>query len=243
MLVPAVTSLSYSEDTNIATTTVANTSGEAAIAFASLLYKENTAAQNDESSGPRIILNDVDLEQSFNPTSNHSELIGSTTTTTNYLQMRTEGGGDGAKFLVKSTANTTVTCEKITFRIRSQEEDVVAFDVTIAGETQSFDYTSSSTTDDIYIDFDTPITFTNTSQELEVLTTALTNAGGLTPRFRIYNLTFHLGTVGLDDVEDNGQNLNLYPNPVKDIFSLTKEVESGILYDLRGVKVYEFKNQ
>ena len=44
-------------------------------------------------------------------------------------------------------------------------------------------------------------------------------------------------------MEDNGQNLNLYPNPVKDIFSLTKEVESGILYDLRGVKVYEFKNQ
>jgi|GEM_PF-767511 len=285
LLVPAITSWSYNQDTNIATTTVANSSGEAAIAFASLLYKENDATENDEwfeslattIDGnsitaevpanttaivfymidennflvlsdeistifiPQITLNDVDLEQSFDPTSTYSELLGATTTTANYLQTRTEGGGDGAKFLVKSTANTTVVCDKITFGIRSQNEDVVAFDVRIAGVTQSFDYTSLSTGADIDFDFDTPIIFTNTSQEMEVITTALTNSGGLNPRFRIYDLTFHLGTVGVDD-EEGVKNLDLFPNPVKSIFSLTEEVASGVLYNLYGAKIVEFNN-
>jgi hypothetical protein len=158
--------------------------------------------------------------------------------------MRTEGGGDGAKYLVRSTNNTTVLCDKVTFSIRSQEEDIVAFDVTIAGETQSFYYTSVSSTADIDFDFDTPITFTNTSQEMEVITTALTNSGGLTPRFRIYDLTFHISEfVGLNDLEDDSQYIHLFPNPVKDVFSLTEEVESGILYNLHGAKIYEFRNQ
>ena len=289
LLVPAVNPVTYDEDTNIATTTVANSSGEAAIAFASLLYKENSAAQNDEwfesfattingniitadvpenataivfhmidennflvlseelevVSITQITLNDFDLEQSFNPTETFSELIGATTINGGgiYLQMRTEGGGDGVKYLVKSIDNTSVLCDKITFRIRSQEEDVVAFEVTVAGETQSFDYTSVSTPADIDFDFDTPVTFTNTSQELEIITTALTNSGGLVPRFRIYDLTFHLGTVGLDDVEDTSQDLIVFPNPVKDIFSLATEVQSGILYNLYGAKSYEFNNK
>ena len=290
LLVPAVTSVSFNQDNNIATATIANSSGEAAIAIATLLYRENTPAQDDEwfeslattingniitadvpenatgivfnmidennflvlsdelpiVSINTITLNDVDPEQSFNPTSTHSELIGSTTINGNgsYLQMRTEGGGDGVKYLVKSTANTTVVCDKITFGIRSQKDDIVTFDVTIAGVTQSFDYTSLSNTDDIDFDFDTPITFTNTSQAMEVITTALTNSGGLVPRFRIYDLTFHLGEpVGLDDLKENNQDINLFPNPVKDVFSLSKEVESGTLFNLCGVKTYQFNNQ
>ncbi len=290
LLVPAVTSLSYDQDANIATTTVANSSGEAAITFATLLYKENDATQNDEwfeyevttingnsisadvpenataiafnmidennflvlsdelpiASITKITLNDVDPIQSFNPTSNQYELIGATTINGGgaYLQMRTEGGGDGARYLVKSIANTTVVCDKITFGIRSQEDDVVAVDVTIAGETQTFDYTSASTTADIDFEFDTPVTFTNTSQELEIITTALTNSAGLLPRFRIYDLTFHLGEpVGLDGVEDDNQDLYLIPNPVKAIFSLSKEVESGVLYDLYGRRVYGLNNK
>ena len=289
LIVPAVASVTYDQDSNIATATITEVPGEATIAVATLLYKENDDTQNDEwfeleeatingniitavvpenataivfnmidennflvvsdelpiVSIPTITLNDVDLEQSFNPTETYSELIGATTINGGgvFLQMRTEGGGDGAKYLVKSTDNTTVVIDRITFGIRSQEEDVVAFDVTIAGETQSFNYTSASTTADIDFDFDTPITFTNTSQELEVITTALTNSGGLVPRFRIYNLTFHLGTVGLDDLEENRQNIILYPNPVKDVFSLTTEVQSGILYNLYGAKSYEFNNK
>jgi len=288
LIVPAVASVSYNQDNNIATATITEVPGEAVIAVATLLYKENTQAEDDEwfeleettingniitaevpqnataivfnmidennflvlsdelaiVSVTRITLNDVDPEQPFNPTSTHFELIGATTINGggSFLQMRTEGGGDGAKYLVKSTDNTTVLCDKITFGIRSQEDDMVAFDVTVAGETQSFDYTSTSSTADIDFDFDTPITFTNTSQELEIITTALTNSAGLSPRFRIYDLTFHLGTVGLDDVED-GQNIGLIPNPVKDVFSLTKEVETGVLYNLYGAKTYEFNNQ
>ena len=288
-LVPSVATLSYNQDNNIATATITEEPDEAKIAVATLLYKENTAAEDDEwfeleettingniitavvpenataivfnmiddnnflvlsdelaiISVTQIILNDVDTEQSFNPTSTQSELIGGTTINGNgsYLQMRTEGGGDGAKYLVKSTDNTTVLIDKVTFRIRSQEDDVVAFDVTIAGETQSFDYTSLSTSDDINFDFDTPVTYTNTSQELDIITTALTNSGGLVPRFRLYDLTFYLGTVGLDDVLNNSQDLIVYPNPVKEIFSLSQPVKSGVLYDLDGAKIYEFTSQ
>ena len=287
-LVPSVSSVSYNEDTNIATATIANSSGEAAIGRATLLYKENGDKEEwfesftttiegniimadvpenatavvfnmiDENnflvlskelpivSVTRIILNDSDLEQSFNPTSNHAELIGATTINGNgsFLQTRTEGGGDGAKYIVKSTGNTTVTCDKVTFSIRSQKDDIVAFDVKIAGETQSFSYTSVSSTADIEYSFDIPVTFTNTSQEIEIITTSLTNSAGLVPRFRIYNLTFHLAaSVSVYDLEDDSQDLDLFPNPIKDVFSLTNEVESGVLYDLKGAKAFEFNNQ
>jgi hypothetical protein len=37
--------------------------------------------------------------------------------------------------------------------------------------------------------------------------------------------------------------LKAFPNPVKDVFSLTKEVVSGVLYNTFGAKSYEFNNQ
>ena len=37
--------------------------------------------------------------------------------------------------------------------------------------------------------------------------------------------------------------LKVFPNPVKDVFSLTKEVASGVLYNTFGAKSYEFNNQ
>ncbi len=194
----------------------------------------------------QITLNSSDVLQLFNPGTDHSELIGATTINGNasYLQTRTEGGGDGAKFLVKATTGTSVICSRITFGIRSQINDEVSFDVTIAGETQSFNYTSLSNTDDVEFDFDIPVTFTNTPQELEIATTALTNSDGLTPRFRVYDLTFHIDEfLGVDEVEANSQNLKVFPNPVTGTFSLSKEVESGVLYNLYGAKAYEFNNQ
>ncbi|WP_139957065.1 sulfatase-like hydrolase/transferase [Flavicella sediminum] len=288
-LVPAVTSASYNQDTNVATAIIENTSGKAAIGTATLLYKENGAKEEwlestlgatingnvitanvpetatavvfnmiDENnflvlsdevavvSVTRITLNNSDLEQAFNPTENSSELIGATTINGNgsYLQMRTEGGGDGAKYFVQSPSNnTSVVCDKVTFTVRSQEDDTVTFNVTIGGETQTFNYTSTRTADELQFDFDTPVTFTSTSQAVEVITTALTNSGGLTPRFRIYGITFHVAEfLGVDDVITTQEALNLYPNPVKTVFSLSKEVVSGAIYNLSGVKVYEFNN-
>ncbi|WP_303450034.1 T9SS type A sorting domain-containing protein [Wenyingzhuangia sp. 2_MG-2023] len=37
--------------------------------------------------------------------------------------------------------------------------------------------------------------------------------------------------------------LRAFPNPVKDVFSLTKEVASGVLYNALGAKSYQFNNQ
>ncbi len=37
--------------------------------------------------------------------------------------------------------------------------------------------------------------------------------------------------------------LKVFPNPVRDVFSLTKEVVSGVLYNTFGAKSYEFNNQ
>ncbi|MEP3838645.1 MAG: sulfatase-like hydrolase/transferase [Algibacter sp.] len=289
-LVPAVTSASYNQDTNVATAIIENTSGKATISTATLLYKEEGAKEEwfeslattingnvitadvpetaiaivfnmiDENnflvlseeveiiSITQITLNDTDTEQLFNPGTDHSELIGNTTINGggSYLQMRTAGGGDGARFLVKSTTGKSVVVSKITFGIRSQEADVVEFDVTIGDNTQTFNYTSTRTADDVEFDFVEPITFTNASQELEIITTALSNTSpdGLTPRFRVYDLTFHVAEfLGVDDVKDKAQDLKLYPNPVKGTFSLSKAVESGVLYNLYGSKAYEFTNQ
>lgn len=286
-LVPAVASVTYNQDTSVATATMASTSGKAAIAKATLLYKEAGAkeewfeslattingntitAQVPETataivfnmvdannflvlskeiavaSVTKITLNDTDAVQSFNPTTTHSELIGATTIGSgSFLQTRTVGGGDGAKFVVKSADNSSVVCNKVTFSIRSQEKDVVAFKVTIAGETQTFNYTSASSTADVEFNFNTPVTFTNTSQPIAFLTTALSNTDGLSPRFRLYNLTFHVSEfLGIDDVTADNLKLNLYPNPVKDVFSLSREVASGIVYSSTGQVVFEFRDR
>jgi len=263
--VPAVSSVSYDQNTNVATAVIENTSGKAAINTATLLYKEEEGGKKQEwfessattttikgntitadvpknaiavvfnmidennflvlseevainsankkngkkngkknvvaspkkaavtSSATQITLNN-DAEQSFNTATNYAELIGKTKKNrkNRFLQTRTEGDGNGAKFMVKSTKNTTVVCDKVTFNIRAQAGDVVAFDVTIAGKTQSFTYASVSSKAHMDFSFDTPVTFTNTSQEIVIIITSLTNSDGEKPRFRIYNLSFHL---------------------------------------------------
>ena len=262
--VPAVSSASYNQSTNIATAIIEKTSGKAAISTATLLYKEGESKKDEwfEASTPAIIKGNVitadvpktatavvfnmidennflvlsrkieilkegkastegkkpknknnknknkvsteiavvsvkeitlsnDIEQIFNPTTTYSELIGLTRIggKGRFLQTRTKGG---AKYVVKSTEGKTVVCNKVTFSIRSQIGDTVAFDVTIGGKTQSFNYTSESSTADIEYSFDTPVTFTNAGQEIEIVTTSLSNSDELKPRFRVYNITFHL---------------------------------------------------
>ena len=93
---------------------------------------------------------------------------------------------------LKSTEGKTVVCNKVTFSIRSQVGDTIEFSVTIDGKTQSFNYTSESSTVDAEYSFDIPVTFTNDGQEVEIVTTSLTNSDELKPRFRIYDITFHL---------------------------------------------------
>ncbi|MEO9570860.1 MAG: sulfatase, partial [Polaribacter sp.] len=192
-----------------------------------------------------ISLNDTDTEQNFNPTDVFYETVGEISVKDNYLQATNTNGGQGAKFYVKSTNNTTIVCNKITFGVRSKANDTSKFDVTIGEETQSFSYTSSRDADDVVFEFSGPVSFTSTSQEIKFLTTALANSvDGVTPRFRLYDITFHVSEVlGVNDVKDDTIDLNLYPNPVKNTFSLTKEVASGILYNLLGAKTHEFKNQ
>lgn len=286
-LVPAVTSVSYNQDTNIATAIIENTSGKAAIGTATLLYKEsgdkeewfeslsttingNIITANvpetatavvfnmiDENnflvlseeveivSVSTISLNDTDTEQNFNPSDVFYENVGDIIVKASYLQATNTDGGQGANFYVKSTNNTTIVCDKVTFGVRSRENDTSNFDVTIGGETKSFTYTSTKDSNDVEFDFLNPVSFTSTSQKIEFLTTALTNSeDGVTPRFRLYDITFHVSEVlAIDDVEENMKAINLYPNPVKAKFSLSKEVASGILYNSFGAKKYEFKNQ
>ncbi|WP_298946185.1 sulfatase-like hydrolase/transferase [uncultured Polaribacter sp.] len=192
-----------------------------------------------------ISLNDTDTEQNFNPTDVFYENVGSISVKDNYLQATNTNGGQGANFYVKSINNTTIVCDKVTFGVRSKANDTSKFDVTIGEETQSFSYTSSRDADDVVFEFSGPVSFTNTSQEIKFLTTALANSvDGVTPRFRLYDITFHVSEVlGVDDVKENTKAINLYPNPVKDVFSLSKEVKSGILYNAYGAKTHEFKNQ
>ena len=287
-LVPAVTSVSYNQDTNVATAIIENTSGKAAIAKATLLYKEDGVKEEwiessltttidgnvitadvpetatsvvfnmiDENNFlvlseeiatvtvTQITLNDTDTEQNFNPSDVFYETVGDISIKDKYLQAIAENGGQGANFYVKSTNNTTIVCNKVTFSVRSKQNDTSKFEVTIGGETQSFIYTSSEDRDDVEFDFSNPVSFTNESQKIEFLTTALTNSeDGITPRFRLYNIIFHVSEVlGVDDTKNNTVGLNLYPNPVKNTFSLTKEVKSGVLYNSYGAKKYEFKNK
>jgi len=194
----------------------------------------------------QITLNTTEEAQQFEPESTdvYAELIGSATTGGAFIQMRTEGGGDGFNINVKATES--VVCEKIVFRVRSLAGDTANFDVTIGGVTQSFEYTSTSDTADLYYEFNTPTTITEAAQSMEVLVTGLTNATtGTTPRFRVYAVTYHLdlSSLGVNTVTANSQGLKLYPNPVNSSFSLNKEVASGVLYDILGAKTHEFKNQ
>ncbi|WP_055444450.1 sulfatase-like hydrolase/transferase [Lacinutrix himadriensis] len=194
----------------------------------------------------QITLNTVDEVQLFQPESSdvYGELVGNTIVRPAFLQMITDGGGDGVNFNVAATES--VLCEKITFGVRSKAGDTANFNITIGDVTQSFEYTSISDTDDLYFEFDTPVTFTEAAQSMEFLLTGLSNSNeGTTPRFRIYDITFHLdlSSLGVDEVTDNSLDLKLYPNPAKGSFSLTKEVQTGVLYNLYGAKTLEFKDQ
>ncbi len=194
----------------------------------------------------QIVLNTTEIQQQFEPESTdvYAELVENTLVKTAYLQMITEGGGDG--FKINVAAAESVVCEKITFAIRSKSGDTANFKVTIGNDTKNFDYTSTNDSDDVNFEFDTPVTFTEAAQSMEFLITGLTNSNvGVTPRFRVYDITFHLdlSSLAVDDIKENTVDLNLYPNPVKNTFSLTKEVASGVLYKAYGAKAYGFKNQ
>ncbi|MDO6801399.1 T9SS type A sorting domain-containing protein [Wenyingzhuangia sp. 1_MG-2023] len=138
---------------------------------------------------------------------------------------------------------------KVAFDVISQKEDVVDVAITINGNTQQPPtYTSGGNREGNSFEyvFDTPITLTNSEAiEIKIVTTGLTNPVESAPRFRIEDIVFSLKkvTLGIDDVDkESNESLSLYPNPVKNAFSLTKEVVSGTLYNVSGAKVYEFTN-
>ena len=193
----------------------------------------------------QITLNTLDEVQLFEPESPdvYNELLGNTIVRPAYLQMITEGGQDGVNFNVAATE--AVECVKIAFRIRSKAGDTANFDISVGGVTQSFEYISSSDTNEEIFEFNSPTIFTETAQSLEFILTGLTNSNlDTTPRFRIYDMTFYLdlGSLRVSDVEDSLQDLSVYPNPAKGVFSLNKPVASGVMYNILGVKTLEFNN-
>ncbi len=238
-----VTFTQSSKEIQIITTSLSNSDGlTPRVRFVDLFFNVSGATQPLN----EITLNTTEEEQQFEPESTdvYAELIGNTTTGGAFVQMRTEGGGDGFNINVKATE--PVLCEKIVFRVRSLAGDTANFDVTIGGETQSFEYTSTNSTADLNYEFDTPTTITEAAQTMEFLVTNLSNATiGTIPRFRVYAVTYHLdlSSLGVDEVIDNKEALKLFPNPVKGTFSLSKSVASGVLYSLHGAKAYEFNNQ
>ena len=238
-----VTFTQSSKEIQVITTSLSNSGGLAPrVRFVNLFFNVLGATEPPQ----EITLNVTEEEQQFEPESTdvYGELIGNATTGGAFVQMRTEGGGDGFNINVKATES--VLCEKIVFRVRSLAGDTANFDVTFGGVTQSFEYTSTNSTADLYYEFDTPTTITEAAQTMEFLVTGLTNSdASTTPRFRVYHVTYHLdlNSLGVNDVEYNNQNINLFPNPVKNTFSLSKEVASGVLYNLLGSKTYEFNNQ
>ncbi len=238
-----VTFTQSSKEIQVITTSLSNSGGlTPRVRFVDLFFNVLGATQPLS----EITLNTTEEEQQFEPESTdvYAELIGNTTTGGAFVQMRTEGGGDGFNINVKATES--VLCEKIVFRVRSLAGDTANFDVTIGGETQSFEYTSTNSTADLYYEFDMPTTITEAAQTMDFLVTNLTNAtAGTTPRFRVYAVTYHLdlSTLGVNEVIDAREALKLFPNPVKGTFSLSKSVASGILYSVHGAKAYEFNNQ
>lgn len=239
-----------SEEWFEATATVTNniitaTIPESATGFVFLLVDENNflIKSEDISTVPvsEIILNTSDVEQLFNPSDNFSELSGDAVPQAAYIQSRSVGSG--AVFNVKSTDNSSVVCSKVTFRGRSRNKDNVSFNIRIGSETKSFTYTSSSDTFDVNFDFDIPVEFTNLAQEMEYVITDLSNSDGLSPRFRIYNITFHVSQFLSIDNITKGESFDVFPNPVNDVFNLSEDVDSGVLYNMAGKKVSEFKNK
>ena len=147
----------------------------------------------------KITLADTEGEQSFKVVEEYAELIGNTTIGgTAYLQARTEEGGDGAKFYVKAPADVeTITCDKITLGIISQSGDTVNVDIIIDGETQSFTYVSTNNNTAELFEFDTPVTFTQSAKEIQVITTSLSNSNVevTVPRVRFVDLFFNVQVI------------------------------------------------
>jgi arylsulfatase A-like enzyme len=205
-----------------------------------------------------ITLNSSDLEQTFSAVDSYSELIGNTAAGSGiYLQTRTEidpadnSEADGAKFLVKSAEGYNTALNKVTFAATSQKNDIVDLAITINGETQQqATYVSGGNNEgnDFEFVFDTPLMLVeDEATEIKIVTTGLSNsAEGVDGRLRLQDIILHVSefSLGIDDV-GKGDNLKLdiYPNPVKNTFSLTKEIASGVLYSINGQKVYEFGNR
>jgi arylsulfatase A-like enzyme len=193
----------------------------------------------------QITLNVTEEEQRFEPENAevYAELIGGATANNAYIQMTTVGGGDG--FNVNVKAPEAVLCEKIVFRVRSKADDTANFDITIDGVTQNLEYTSTNDSDDLYFEFNTPITITDAAKTMNFLLTGLTNSNvDTSSRFRVYAVTFHLdlNSLGVNDVKNDIENLNTFPNPVKNTFNLTKEVKYGVVYNVYGAIVHKFEN-
>jgi len=187
-------------------------------------------------------INDTDTVQVFDSGDEFSELLGDAVDKGVYLQMREVGGG--ADFLVKT--DQAISVEKITIEVKTLAGDNTDFKVTIGDVSKVLNYNAPDTGFED-IDFDNGGAFVldagvhNMSIEVE----AIAGADSATPRFRVYEMTFHISQfLSTDDpILGSNNSFEVYPNPVKKRFSLTQEVESGILYNMSGKIVHKFTNE
>ena len=250
-----VTFTQSSKEIQVITTSLSNSEGlTPRVRFVDLFFNVLEATEPLH----EITLNSSDLEQTFTAVDNYSELIGNTAAGSGiYLQTRTEIDpadnleGDGAKFHVKSAEGYQSTLTKVTFAATSQKNDIVDVAITINGETQQqATYISGGNNEGNNFEFvfNTPLTLSDDeATEIKFVTTGLSNSGeDVVGRLRLQDITLHISefVLGIDDFDkETNKEMNLYPNPVKNTFSLTKEVVSGILYNTYGSKSYEFNNQ
>ena len=250
-----VTFTQSSKEIQVITTSLSNSGGLAPrVRFVDLFFNVLGATEPLH----EITLNSSDLEQTFTAVHNYSELIGGTAAGSDiYLQMRTEidpadnSEADGAKFLMKSEEGYQSTLNKVTFTAKSQKNDIVDVAITINGETQQqATYISGGNNEGNNFEFvfDTPLTLADEeATEIKFVTTGLSNSGeDVVGRLRLQDIIFHVSefVLGIDDFDkETNKEMSLYPNPVKNTFSLSKEVASGVLYNILGSKTYEFNNQ
>jgi len=200
----------------------------------------------DSAVNSEIVLNDTDASQQFDAGIDYFQLSPNTTVNSGGAFLQNTVAGGGATYAVRTAENvTSAVCTGVEFRIRAADTHTVEYDINFAGQSKSFNYTSTKTSTDVFSEFifPTPITLTSQPQELEIVSTLISDVAA---KFRIYDVTLSIEQVvlGSEDIEiDQTAGIEMSPNPVKDLFSLTDEVDSGVIYNIYGGKVYEFSNE
>jgi len=240
-----VTFTSVLQDVEIVTTDMSNDALVPRFRIYDIIFNV-TETLLDSAVNTEIVVNDTDAIQKFDTGTDYFQLLPNTTVNSGGAFLQNIVAGGGATYAVKTEDNVaSAVCTGVEFRVRAANTYTVEYDINFAGQSKSFEYTSQKTSTNVFSEFifPTPITLTNQAQELEIVSTLISDPDA---KFRIYDVTLTLEQVVLssEDIEiDQTEGIKMFPNPVKDLFSLTEDVDSGIIYNIYGGKVYEFSNE